>query len=151
MPTETRTRPATPTEVRLLPSPSPSPYPHPHPFLSRITYLPCPDPTVRSAAARLSLSHCFGYDGDVSRHGHSVQGRNLLLLPLDQGDQGDQLLLFPAAALVVLMSLHSKRQRCAPYPNLTTLYLIPSRPIPDLIEWLLHTSLVDQVLHGTQR
>ena len=85
---------------------------------------PCPDPRP---AARLSLSHCFGYDGDVSRHGHSLQGRNLLLLSLhldlDQVRGPSDHLLFPAAAVVVLMDTESRRQRCA----------CPTLPCPALL------------------
>ena len=115
---------------------------------------PCPDPRP---AARLSLSHCFGYDGDVSRHGHSLQGRNLLLLSLhleldlDQGRGPSDHLLFPAAAVVVLMDTESRRQRCA----------CPTLPCPALLclPSLLASSsssrplsiLVHQILHGTQR
>ena len=55
-------------------------------------------PTVQ-----MGLEHVCAYSGDASRHGGSVRGKNIMFLDNNR-------IIYPAAALVVLMDLDSDRQ-----------------------------------------
>lgn len=53
---------------------------------------------------KLLLRHIFGYDGDPSRHGGSIKGKNIVWL-------SDREIAFPAAAVVVVMDIVTEKQK----------------------------------------
>jgi WD40 repeat protein len=53
---------------------------------------------------KLNLRHIFGYDGDPSRHGGGLKGKNVLWLNATE-------IAFPAAAVVVVMDVMTEKQK----------------------------------------
>lgn len=83
-----------------------------------VVYSPTAAHDSDALSADLKLHHVFGYDGDVERHGNSCKGRNTLIIERlkvasSDGTEAEQELevVFPAAAVVVLMNLKSCKQR----------------------------------------
>lgn len=54
-------------------------------------------------SATLDLNHVYSYNGDSSRHGKDIRGKNVMFLTDDK-------IMFPAAALVVIMDMKSNEQ-----------------------------------------
>ena len=55
-------------------------------------------------SCRLELKHVFGYEGNPCRHGTTARGKNVIFID-------DRCIMFPAAALVVVMdTLNERRQ-----------------------------------------
>jgi len=53
--------------------------------------------------ATLSLNHVHAYDGDTAKHGGAVRGKNVMFVGTDR-------IIFPAAALVVVMDINTCAQ-----------------------------------------
>jgi WD40 repeat protein len=53
---------------------------------------------------KLSLRHILGYDGDPSRHGGGLRGKNVIWL-------NQREIAFPAAAIVVVIDVHTEKQK----------------------------------------
>eukprot|EP01038_Epipyxis_sp_PR26KG_P014953 gene14953-20114_t len=95
-------------EISLFPSPDGFKYAH-----CRSTIFPPTDKSIYSSFInptqsqssqlnqKLELKYVHGYDGDLNKHGNAIKGQNIII-------SGDQRIIFPAAAVVVIMDYLSQ-------------------------------------------
>ena len=77
-----------------------------------------------SPQCTLALRHVHAYNGDVTRHGGAVRGKNIMFL-------GNKKIMYPAAALVVVMDIEFNEQGyfCGHSEDVTCVTVHPDRTI----------------------
>lgn len=84
------------------------------------------DDVVESSSPQctLALRHVHAYNGDVTRHGGAVRGKNIMFL-------GNKKVIFPAAALVIVMDIECNEQGyfCGHSEDVTCVTVHPDRTI----------------------
>lgn len=77
-----------------------------------------------SPSSTLVLKHVHAYNGDISRHGGTIRGKNVMFI-------GTKRIIFPAAALVVVMDIATSEQGyfSAHSEDVTCITIHPDRAI----------------------
>jgi len=81
-----------------------------------------PDPLP---GAKLALHHVYGYDGDFTRHGSSIKGKNVLWVD-------SRRVVYPAAAVVVVQEVAGDRRQgffCGHSDDVTCVAVHPQRTL----------------------